>query len=154
MVRLIKLAILSFIFIFLLLTLMSLFIPSHIRISKATNLAGDKTRVFALINDTSRWKEWHPWFQQSPGLINKIGIAWKAQSDSLSVVELSQPNKKTLLNSWQVHTYASSDSITLQWYMDFYPKWYPWEKFSSLFYEGTYGVVMEKGLSNIKSSFQ
>ena len=133
---------------------MSLFIPSHIRISKATNLAANSKEVFALINDTSQWKVWHPWFQQSPELMDKIQVTWKAQNDSISTVELRQPSKKTLLNSWQIHRYAASDSITLQWYMDFYPRWYPWEKFSSLFYEGTYGKVMEIGLSNIKNQLQ
>ena len=44
----------------------------------------------------------------------------------------------------------SGDSLTLQWYMDFKLKWYPWEKFRSLFYENIYGVQMEQGLSNLK----
>jgi hypothetical protein len=34
--------------------------------------------------------------------------------------------------------------------MDFKLKWYPWEKFKSLFYENFYGVQMEQGLSNLK----
>jgi len=42
------------------------------------------------------------------------------------------------------------DSLTLQWYMDFKLKWYPWEKFRSLFYENIYGVQMEQGLHNLK----
>jgi hypothetical protein len=42
------------------------------------------------------------------------------------------------------------DSSTLQWYMDFNLKWYPWDKFRSLFYENIYGVQMEQGLSNLK----
>jgi hypothetical protein len=34
--------------------------------------------------------------------------------------------------------------------MDFRLSWYPWEKFSSLFYEKTYGTMMETGLLNFK----
>jgi hypothetical protein len=148
--RIIKLALLSFFLIFLLITGMSLFIPSHIRISKATNLSASKEVVYRLINDTAQWKTWHPWFQASPELITKIGVEWKLKNDSVTTVQLTQLGKKTLLNSWQWHRYASSDSVTLQWYMDFYPRWYPWEKFSSLFYEANYGTVMEKGLNNLK----
>jgi hypothetical protein len=34
--------------------------------------------------------------------------------------------------------------------MDFRLRWYPWEKFSSLLFEKSYGLTMEKGLNNIK----
>jgi hypothetical protein len=34
--------------------------------------------------------------------------------------------------------------------MDFQLAWYPWQKFSSLFYERTYGAMMERGLANFK----
>ncbi|MDB5253020.1 MAG: hypothetical protein JWP27_2189 [Flaviaesturariibacter sp.] len=147
----IKLALLSFLFLFLVVTGISLFIPSHIRISKATNLAVPADSAWRLIRDTAHWKEWHPWFMQSPGLVSQIGVNWTAQNDSVSSVEMSQATKKTLLNTWQVHRYASTDSITLQWYMDFHPRWYPWEKFGSLFYESSYGTVMEAGLANLRN---
>jgi hypothetical protein len=153
-VHFIKLALLSFLFLFLVVTGMSLFIPSHIRISKATNLAVPADSVWMLVRDTARWKEWHPWFMQSPELMGRIGTKWTVRNDSVSTILLTQDTKKDLLNTWQVHRYATSDSITLQWYMDFYPKWYPWEKFGSLFYEKTYGTVMEKGLVNLKESLE
>jgi hypothetical protein len=38
--------------------------------------------------------------------------------------------------------------------MDFHLKWYPWKKFSSLFFENRYGVLMEQGLSHIKKITQ
>lgn len=133
---------------------MSLFIPSHIRISKATNLSASQDVIYKRIRDTAQWKTWHPWFQSSPELISKIGVEWKTKNDSVTTVQLTQAGKKTLLNSWELHRYPSSDSLTLQWYMDFYPRWYPWEKFSSLFYETNYGTVMEKGLANLKKELE
>jgi hypothetical protein len=35
--------------------------------------------------------------------------------------------------------------------MDFQLGWYPWQKFSSLFYENTYGNMMQDGLARLKS---
>jgi hypothetical protein len=35
--------------------------------------------------------------------------------------------------------------------MDFHLKWYPWKKFSSLFFENTYGVMMQEGLENMRN---
>lgn len=67
------------------------------------------------------------------------------------VMELSQGIKKPVINGWKIYGKAGADSLTLQWYMDFHLKWYPWQKFGSLFYENTYGVMMQQGLDNIKS---
>src|SRR5436190_23606652 len=58
--RVIKLAILSFIFLFLLVTTISLFIPSHIRISRARDINSTKQEVMSLIVDPLKWKEWYP----------------------------------------------------------------------------------------------
>jgi hypothetical protein len=150
--RLIKLALISFVFLFLVVTGISLFIPSHIRISRATNLLADKDSIFILITDSSRWKNWNPIFQPNgkiqPG---SIQLERLEQSDSIVRIEYSQAGRRPLMNSWQLHEYTHTDSVTLQWYMDFNLKWYPWEKFRSLFYEKTYGSMMETGLNNIKT---
>jgi hypothetical protein len=76
------------------------------------------------------------------------------QSDTLTRVQYFNPGRETLLSSWELHRYASTDSVTLQWYMDFHNKWYPWEKFRSLFYEKTYGSMMETGLKNLKTELE
>ena len=60
--RLIKLAIISFVLIFLLITAISLTIPSKIRISKATNLAATGEQVFSLVKNENNWHRWHPIF--------------------------------------------------------------------------------------------
>ncbi len=154
--RLIKLALISIIFLFLIATAISLLIPSHIRISKAVNLHAEKNSVISLIKDTSRWKEWHPAFipNDSAKKFPSITIIPKIQNDSEVVMQMQQGNKTPVLSGWKTYEYASTDSITLQWYMDFNLRWYPWQKFGALFYENTYGVMMEKGLDNIKNRLQ
>ncbi len=152
--RLIKLVIISFVCFFLLLTGFSLLIPSQVRISKAINIGAEKDSIFLLITDTSKWKNWHPGFQknvqQQHSNLSSIIITKVEQNDSLIIMKLNSTGRKTMVNGWQVYNYASTDSLTLQWYMDFHLQWYPWQKFGSLFYEKTYGVMMEQGLSNIK----
>lgn len=131
---------------------MSLLIPSDIRISKATNLYGPRDSVFSLIKNEKNWVLWHPMYKNVSDraqwlLINK-NIA--ANTDSTFIVTLQQPGRPPLTSGWQLYHYQSTDSITLQWYLDFKLSWYPWEKFSSLFYEKTYGKMMEDGLANLK----
>lgn len=147
--RLLKFGILSLFFLFVLLAFISLLFPSHIRISKATNLPNERQRIFALLkNDTA----WHPAYQDSSTAKTFTNLQKKIveQTDSTLIVELRQTDRKPVISGWQVYGTSISDSLTLQWYMDFQLGWYPWQKFSSLFYERTYGVLMEKGLANIK----
>jgi hypothetical protein len=156
--RLIKLALISFVIFFGIITAMSLLIPSHIRISKAINVKAEKDSIFSLVTNQERWPRWHPAFQQGnmPQLLqqNKITITPLQASDTLVTMQWQQEGRRPVINGWQMHEFASTDSLTMQWYMDFNLPWYPWEKFGSLFYEKTYGVMMEKGLSNLKEAVQ
>jgi hypothetical protein len=153
--RLIKLALLSFVFLFLVLTGMSLFIPSHIRISRATNLMAPRDSIYRLINDSSEWKNWNPLFQPNGNLpAALVHHRIMEQSDTITRIEFTSPSKKPLNTSWELHRFSATDSVTLQWYMDFYNRWYPWEKFKSLFYEKTYGSMMERGLANLKGKLE
>jgi hypothetical protein len=156
--RLLKLAFLSFVIFFLLITAISLLIPSHIRISKAVNIGSAPDSILYFIKNQEQWPLWHPAFQQrnSDSLLQQHNITIKPilQTDSLVTVRWQQGNHPPVLNSWQVHRFAASDSVTLQWYMDFQLPWYPWQKFSSLFYENTYGQMMERGLVQLKNKVQ
>ncbi len=151
--RLIKLGLISVFFLFLVVTAISLLFPSEVRISKAININGHKDSIFALISDTAKWKEWHPAFMPNDSLEDfpPIHIVKKSQSDSDIVMHLQQADKPEVINGWQIHSYQHVDSLTLQWYMDFHLQWYPWKKFGSLFFEKTYGIMMEQGLGRLKN---
>ena len=154
--RVIKLAIISFVLIFLLITAISLTIPSKIRISKATNLAATREQVFSLVKNENNWHSWHPIFSDSAALrdwqsAKKTVIA---DTDSTYVLQVQKDDRKPFITGWQLYHYPHTDSLTLQWYMDFKLKWYPWEKFSTLFYEKTYGVMMEQGLTRLKEELE
>jgi hypothetical protein len=153
--RVLKLAVISFVVFFIVMLCFSLLVPSHIRLSKAINIHAGGDSIFSIIKDTARWQQWHPGFQNlGVGATlsrNNLSLKEVSISDTLVVMELQQGAKRPVTNSWALHQYAAADSVTLQWYMDFKLKWYPWQKFSSLFYEGTYGKMMEKGLNNIKT---
>ena len=164
--RLVKLAIISFIFLFLLFTCISLFIPSHIRISKAINILGPKDSVMAHLKDPVKWKNWYPGMDSAKlfyenGVVKGVIVNDK-DSSSLMYLHIikEEPDEitsefvggklKPITNTWRMKQYPGSDSTALQWDMDFHLRWYPWEKFSSLIFEGSYGQGMVRGLLNIK----
>jgi hypothetical protein len=149
--RIIKLALISFVFFFLLLTAISLFIPSHVRISKAINVAATPSTLLGYIGDTTKWKEWHPLMQHALHQGTQQLLAQQLErTDSTIIFKTTYSNHLPSTNGWQVYQFPAADSITLQWYMDVHLKWYPWQKFGSLFYENTYGTVMQQGLENLR----
>jgi hypothetical protein len=151
-VGIIKLFFISVVFLFLLGTGISLMIPSHIRISKAINLHAPKDTIFSLVKNPVRWKEWHPAFMEGPGRksFDTIIVSDILQQGDTVTMLLRQGTKEPVSNGWKIYEHPDVDSLTLQWYMDFHLKWYPWKKFSSLFFENTYGVMMQEGLTNLK----
>ncbi|MBS1654341.1 MAG: SRPBCC family protein [Bacteroidetes bacterium] len=156
--------------LFLLITAISLFIPSHIRISKAINVQTPVDSIFEQIDDIHQWKNWYPPFKNDTlsklqekksengklvtAVLNNTSIGLHERKDDEITATMQTADKNPVTSSWKVITYPHSDSTTIQWYLDFKLKWYPWEKFSSLLYEKMYGVQLEEGLANLKSILQ
>jgi Polyketide cyclase / dehydrase and lipid transport len=165
-VRILKLGFISFIFLFLLITIISLFIPAHVRISRAINVHALPKEVLVQKSDFKNWLNWYPdlkklpagqiqFLNSSDGVVTKMNlktteVVLKKVADKEVITELKQPGKEPVLSGWNIIEYAAKDSITLQWYMDFKLNWYPWEKFASIMFEKSYGEKMETGLSNLK----
>ena len=163
--RLLKLFILSFIILFLIITGISLLIPFHVRISRATNVLAAPSGIWQQVDDMHTWKNWNPFFSGvSPDSINyadtingKSGsmsvsgtsVQWKDIRPDERIAEM-QSDSRSILNGWKCISHAGIDSTTVQWYMDFQLRWYPWEKFASLLFEQSYGPKMEQGLENLK----
>ena len=154
--RVIKLALISFIVFFLLLTVISLFIPSSIRISKATNVYASPEQALNFIKDTSRWNDWQPLYQQlvAQQRTDHFDITMLNQSDSSVQFQTRYKGQSPIVNGFQVYRFPTTDSLTVQWYMDFKLPWYPWQKFGSLFYENTYGQMMQNGLVQFKETLE
>ena len=151
--RIIKLAIISIALLFIAATAISLLIPSDIRISKAINLHSQPDSIWPLIRNRDKWPQWHPAFINNAPQISSIKSIVLHQDDSLYEIKLQQDNKRPVVNGWRFYN-ASQDSITLQWYMDFHMGPMPWQKLSSLFFENTYGMMMQEGLTNIKKKVE
>ena len=163
--RYLKLAIISFIFFALIFTIISLFIPSHIRITKAINIRARKDSVMAMIKDPSRWKRWYPGLDTAEvlyveGHAQGLKLDKGPIASSYILIDKQDPDeitadfigykRKPIVYGWKAFDYPSGDSVSLQWYMDFHLRWYPWEKFRSLFIESSNGPTMMKGLANLK----
>lgn len=158
--KLIKLAFISLLVFFILATLISLFIPSHLRISKAVNIAADKDSIYSYVSNTRQWPDWYPVLSESgtgPEFVGNDSIQIKGTGIRIIdrqagqiLATMRSESGRGLETGWKFMHIAQQDSVTVQWFMDFNLSWYPWDKFSSLFYESLYGVQMEKGLARLK----
>ena len=157
----IKLGFISIIVFALIITGISLLFPSHIRVSKAIDIRTGKDSVMNEISDASNWKKWFPggdsasYFIEAgtiKGIITSSGqsLVITGVTDSSVVAKYTGPDAKKGQSGWNIIPTNSPDFITLQWFMDFQLRWYPWEKFSSLLLEKRYGPMMEQGLDKLK----
>ncbi len=161
--KLIRLFFISIIAFFLLLTVVSLFIPSSVTVSRATNIAPGSVHILQHIADLRQWKNWHPQFNDivlkngieknnrvTSAIANGIRLTVVASSDTTVSVEMKK-GEHPVVNNWKLIKYMPGDSLTIQNYIYFDVGWYPWDKFSSLMLDGSYGPVMEQGLQNLKN---
>lgn len=160
--RYIRLLVFSVVTLGLIITLISLFFPSDIHISRAVDISAGKEKVKALIAEPSNWKQWFPGADSAAYYIeNGIvkGITSKdnsrfviiAVSDTTVLVEHTGAKGGSSRMGWRIISSGNQPGFSLQWYMDFNLHWYPWEKFSGLILDKVYGPDMERGLGNLKN---
>ena len=164
--KILRLLVLSFVFLFLMVTAISLLMPSHVRISRATDIQASAGEVWRYVDDLHSWKEWNPFFSGlAPGDIEYSDTssaeppAIKIKETLIQLKEIKKDErifvmltkgKDPVINGWKFISHSGNDSATLQWYIDLDLRWYPWEKFAGLLFEKSYGAQIEQGLSNLK----
>jgi hypothetical protein len=156
--KIFKLAVISIIILFLVVLGISLSIPSHIRISRAINVVAQREAVFNNISRIKNWKQWNE-------LLNKPELSTGQYGDSDFIsdklkVHLMNASADSVITGWTqangriIHSgfamIAVGDTTIVQWYFDFYPRWYPWEKISAILLDNQVGPAMEKSLGKLK----
>jgi hypothetical protein len=160
--RIIRFIVISAVVIFIITTIISLFIPSHVRISRVVQINSSKDAVMNQVSNISNWKNWYPgadtlklYYEDNiiKGLIldepRKRYLVVREKKDEEVTAEYVL-SKKSIPTGWLIAANAESNSVTIQWYMDFHLRWYPWEKFSSFVFEKVYHPQLQQGLDNLK----
>lgn len=160
--RFIKLAIISFVFLFLLITAISLLLPSTINVSRAIDIMGPIDSVYRNINDVANWKKWYANYDSAgvsfSGKTSGEGSSITMNKTTVTIVKSSadkiktawQSGSKTLEGEFNFIRQNNASEITVQWLFVQHVKWYPWEKLALIVTDKTIGPVMEKSLDNLK----
>jgi hypothetical protein len=139
--RVVKLGLISAVVFFLLLYLMSLLIPSHIRISRAVNINAPADALRPFVADTSKWQQW---MQMDTRKMN-VSILSAGPQD---IATNWNYRGRSVKSSFRME--ESAGITVLQWYFDFQLDWTPWEKFGSITFDKQFGTPMEASLNNLK----
>ena len=161
--RILKLIIISFISLSLIITIISLFIPSNVTISRAVQINVSKEEVMRQLNEPANWRHWYPggdstdFFYENAvvkGLVldkrrhHYIIMLAEKKQEVMAIFRLSRKNIST---GWRLVPATDSKSVTVQWYINFHLRWYPWEKFSSFMFERISDPQLKQGLDNLKA---
>lgn len=157
--RFLKLGLISAVVLFTVILLISLLLPSHVRISRAIDINAPGEKIYPLIADTKQWEKWNEYIRVYHNSIaetdvlkaDEIAIFITAKHDSLVTADWQQPSGNKFGSGFAIIRSAGAKGhTTVQWYFDFHVKWYPWEKFQSIVYDDQLGPVMEKSLAGLK----
>jgi hypothetical protein len=138
--KILKLALISFVIFSLILYLISLLIPSDIRVSRAINIVASKEKVEKRILDTRSWPEWNELVN------NKIEITVDSVLPG-HIVTTWKTKDREIKSSFVLEEAAGITVV--QWYFEFHLEW-PWDKFGSLVLDKQFGTPMESSLNKLK----
>ena len=162
--RFIKLAIISFVLLFLLLTGISLLLPSHIVVRRAIEVDASKEEVRNELSDLSRW---HNWLLNRDTLPLTVSKANNKQLLTMgnTTVNISSVTIDAIKTHWRVNngkvlpgTFTfiehENNTTTIQWDFEQNIGWYPWDKFGSVASDKVLGPFMEQSLKNLKDHLE
>jgi hypothetical protein len=168
--RFVKPVIIGVIGLSVVVTLISLLLPSEVHGRRGIVINAAKEKILPQINDFFNWKQWQPNFQaDSAGIIyGKLSFGedgrceinrkngktdqyrFKLNNDSSIIAIQHRDGERDVENIFTLSKDQSSSGTYVDWKFITHLKWYPWEKFSGFFTESFTAPGMEQGLENLK----
>jgi hypothetical protein len=155
--------------LFIMITLVSLFIPSQVTVTRGVVVNAGAGKVFSVLHNFREWARWQPALKADPaGLrfsndsagINsfcewethgkKNHFAFTALGDNRLTATLSREGENEVVNTLRILPLGDSNSVQVEWKALTKLKWYPWEKFYGIFIEKMLGQGYEDALNGLK----
>lgn len=156
--------------LFIFITILSLFIPSRLMVTRAVVINAGADEVFNQIGDLKNWKNWQPVFVndsskikfylgpdgksnscewESKGRLNKFHITGK--QENRVTASLIRDGENDVQNAINILPLPDSSQVQVEWNVIIKLKWYPWEKFYGIFIEKITGQGYEDALNSLKA---
>jgi len=169
--RLVKAFLFGITGLFIVVTLLSLLIPSKVKVSRATvinNTTLDK--LYQQTADLKNWKNWHPMFKKEVAVISfgnvSVGnnaacdVVYNNKTTHLAITSadtssvkfiLQSPGENDIENEISFTPVRSAEEIRVEWKALTRVHWYPWEKFYAIFIDKISGPGYEDALNGLKN---
>jgi hypothetical protein len=159
--RLLKLAVISVIVLFAIVTAITSLLPSNVLVSRAIDVKSHPSQIKEQVYHLDRWRGWftdaggtpaQASFDSSNNTLDLAGTTITAQHVTDSSYVTAWTGKTNMLSTFRIIDHHLPDSvITIQWQVEQKIKWYPWEKLASITKDEIWGGAMEKSLGNLKA---
>lgn len=155
--------------LFIMVTLISLLIPSRVVVTRAVPVTGDSLKIFDEVSDLKKWKDWQPVFQADSANIRYSTVTdninssaeWETNGKKNRVVitekkypvvklALQREGENEVENIISLMPVQEQGNMQVQWTSVTKLKWYPWEKFGGIFLEKITGPGYEAALKSLK----
>ena len=156
--------------LFILITGVSLLIPSRVLVSRGVEMNTTAEKVFTEISILKNWKHWHPVFKNDSGKVSyskdSSGInsfcEWdnNGKKNKLIVIALSKDEitvslqrngEGDVINTITLLPLSDNNRVQVAWKALTKLKWYPWEKFYGIFIEKFTGQGYNDALNSLKT---
>jgi hypothetical protein len=160
--RLLKLALISLLILFVVSFGVSALLPSHVLVSRAVNIAAAPDSIRA---HTADIRQWQGWMEGMTDTSVHIQSATQAIIGN-TMVTIQSVTDTTVVSLWDNHRTAPQLStlrwivqpqqqVTIvQWQFEQKLSWYPWEKFASMMNDKILGPMMERNLEQLRRSLE
>ena len=157
--RLVKLGLISLLGLFLVIFILSLLIPSTMRVSRAITIDASLDTVNAYVKDMRKWVLWNALLKNEN--LHSVKVDPSSYSSNEMKIVMLPADSTGIRTVWErvgqdkiqsgVGITQVANSTIVQWYFDFKVKWYPWEKFGSIVFDKELGPPMEQSLDQLKN---
>jgi len=154
---------------FILITLISLLIPSRVVTVKSVSIHASPEKITAAIKDLEEWKKWHPIFQQEAGnlhitrptdIVNaKASWMQNGKENDITITHIfpqgiqfnvNRKGENPVETSLAALPVQEPNTMQVEWKAVSKLKWYPWEKFGGIFISEMTGPGYEHALNSLK----
>ncbi len=154
---------------FVLITLISLLIPSQVVTVKSVTIHAPQQKIVSLTNDLEAWRKWHPVFtdpshkivisQPSSGKNATAHWTQNGKNNKIIITEtfeqgikfdVGRQGEKAIQSSLAALPMQEPGTFQVEWKALTKLKWYPWEKFAGIFVSEMTGPGYEHALNELK----
>lgn len=163
--KLFKLALISIVVLFLILTGMGLLLPQTVRVTRTINIDAPQDTLYKYVGNLGNWQLWMEGINDNTVLFispQKVETS-KATSSYRKQIYLIKNTRDTIETLWQngkgnsllcvfqLSNNTANNTTKLNWYFEKKLSWYPWQRLPAIASDKIFGPFMESSLDKLKA---